>query len=65
MINKKTTIRTLIRIGAFFGIYFPLFILPYILKLNSLTPIIVLIAFFASKPITKAIVSKWFPNLNE
>ena len=54
----KKVYRTIIRIIVFFGVYFPLFMIPFSLEMNFLTPVVVLVSFFISKPVTKYIVSK-------
>ena len=61
----KKVYRTLIRIVIFALLYFPLFTIPFYTGLNYLTPVIVIISFFLSKPASKYIVSKYFQKLIE
>lgn len=57
-------IRILIRVIVFIGVYIPLFTIPFYSGESYLTPVAVLIAFFLSRPLAKAIISKWLPSLN-
>ena len=60
--------KIIIRLVVFILVYFPLFAAKYIVfgnQVNFLVPTIVLISFFASKPIARHVVSKFFPGLNE
>jgi hypothetical protein len=51
----------MIRIGVFMVVYIPLYIVLHYNDLRGFTPIIVLISFFTSKPLTK-LFSKGFKN---
>ena len=63
--SMKKVYRTFIRVMVFCLLYFPLYTIPYYTELNYLTPIIVIVSFIISKPITKFVVSKFFSNLYE
>jgi hypothetical protein len=62
---KNKIYRTGVRIVIFLLLYIPLFTIPFYTGKNFLTPIIVGVSFFLSKPITKYIISKFLPRIME
>jgi hypothetical protein len=57
--------RILITVFVFFGLYFPLFTIPFYSGMRFLTPVVALLSFGLCFPLAKAIISKWFPSLND
>jgi hypothetical protein len=53
----------MIRIGVFMVVYILLYTVLHYNDLRGFTPIIVLISFFTSKPLTKIFISNVLPNL--
>ena len=63
--NLKKVYKTVIRIVMFLVIYLSLFTIIFYAEFLLLTPVIVLVSFFLSKPLTNTLVLKWFPNLEK
>ena len=63
--NLKKVYKTVIRIVMFLVIYLSLFTIIFYTEFLLLTPVIVLVSFFLSKPLTNTLVLKWFPNLEK
>ena len=53
----------MIRVVVFFVVYILLFTVLYYTELQVFTPVIVLISFFTSKPLTKFFISNLLPKL--